>query len=139
MLVPAGIGAAGEAEVAELFQPLAAARAGAAGVDEAAHADRVADLELLHRAADRRHAPDDLVAGHGGILGEVPLVAREVQVGVADAAVEDLDLHIARERLAAFDDGGRERRGGADGGIGFGGVTDWLGHGGGELAVSGER
>ena len=76
-------------------RPGAAVGAGAARVHEAAHADGVADLELLHAAADRRHAADDLVARHGRILGEAPFVAGEVQVGVADAAIEDFNLHIA--------------------------------------------
>jgi hypothetical protein len=90
-------------------RPARQSRAGAAGIDEAAHADGVTDLELLHAAADGRHAADDLVAGHGGILGEVPFVAGEVQVGVTYAAVENLDLDVGGRWRAALDGGGGER------------------------------
>ena len=76
---------------AELLQARAAIGAGAAGIHEAAHADRIAHLELLHAAADGRHPADDLVAGHRRILCEAPFIAGEVEVGVADATVLDLD------------------------------------------------
>ena len=42
-----------------------------------------------------------------------------MEVGVADAAEEDLDLHVAFGRLAARDRGGGQRRGRAGGGVGF--------------------
>ncbi len=88
---------------AELFQARAAICAGSAGIDEAAHADRVTYFELLHAAADLRHVADDLVARHGGILSEVPFVARVVKVGMADPAVENLDLDVGGSRLASLD------------------------------------
>ena len=116
------------AVVAELFQPRAAVRTRAARVHEATHADGVADLEFRHPAADGRHAAHDFVAGHGRVLGEMPFIPREMQVGVADAAVENLDLHVARERLAALDHGRAQRGGGAGGGEGFGRIADGLGH-----------
>src|SRR5690606_40577552 len=42
----------------------------------------------------------------------------QVDVGMADAAVEDVDLHVARAGHAAFDREGRQRRAGGLGGIG---------------------
>ena len=61
-----------------------------------------------------RHAADDLVAGHDRVDGPAPLVARLVQVGVADAAVQDVDLDVVGQRLAACD---RERRQGRRGAL----------------------
>ena len=65
---------------AELLQPVAAIGAGAARIHEATNADDIADLELDHAPADGGHAPDDLVPGHGGILGEIPFVAGVVEI-----------------------------------------------------------
>jgi hypothetical protein len=47
--------------------------------------------------ADLSHPPDHLVARHGGVDGEPPLVARVMKVRVTDAAKEDLypDVLIA--------------------------------------------
>ena len=66
---------------------------------------------------------DDLVARHQRVHGDAPLVARLVDVGVADAAVEDLDGHVVRPRAAAA-----ERHGGEGSGGGLGGVTDGCVH-----------
>src|SRR5690606_3825139 len=89
-----------------------------AGVDETAHAHRIAYLVAVRLCTDRRHAADDLVARHHRKDRAAPLVARQVDVGMADAAVEDVDLHVARAGHAAFDREGRQRRAGGLGGIG---------------------
>ena len=73
--------------------------------------------------------PDDLVARHARIdRGQhiVPLVTSVVKVGVADAAEENLDLHVAFGRVAAGNRGGGQRRGRAGGGVGFGLVHKWM-------------
>ena len=114
--------------VAKLLKARPAACADAAGVDEAAHTDGVADLELLHATADGRYLPHDLMTGYGGILGEVPFIAGEMQVGVADAAVENLDLDVGGRRLTTFDGGRAERCIGCDGGVSLGGIADRFGH-----------
>ena len=67
-----------------------AGRAFAAAIDHAANADEVAGLVFLHGAADCAHAADDFMAGDDGIDGAAPVVARGVQVAVADAGVENL-------------------------------------------------
>ena len=74
-----------------------------AAVDEAADADRVADLEALDVAADRGDVADDLVPRHARIQGAGPLGAHRVQIRMADAAIGDFDLHVARTGLAALD------------------------------------
>ena len=82
---------------AELLLAVAAGRAGAAGVDQAAHRREVALLEPAHVATHRDDAADDLVTRDARVdrrHGAVPLVADLVQVRVADAAEEDLELHV---------------------------------------------
>ncbi len=88
----------GEGEVgAELLEARLALGAGAVGVDHAADRGEVAGLELGDGGADLGDAADDLVAGNAGIDGghhAAPLVAGLVEIGVADAAEENLDLHV---------------------------------------------
>jgi len=82
---------------AELFEPGAAFRAGAVGVDHAAHGGKIADLELLHRRADFGDAADDLVSGDAWVdRGKKlsPLIADLVQIGMADPAVENVNLDV---------------------------------------------
>ena len=62
----------------------------------AADADDVADLDVLPPAADRADAADDLVPGHAGDIRCPAIPTAWVQVRVADAAVGDVDLHVAR-------------------------------------------
>ena len=88
----------GGALLAELLEVFAARIAVAARVHHAAHAGQVADLELLDVGAHGLHAAHDLVAGHHGEDGAAPLVADLVDVRVADAAVEDVDVHVVRAR-----------------------------------------
>lgn len=61
----------------------------------------IADLVLGHLGADLGHSADNLVARYAGIDGVLPLVARLVDVGVTDAAEENLDLDVRRAGLAA--------------------------------------
>jgi hypothetical protein len=105
---------------AELFVAIAAVFAGAAGIHQAAHGGEVADLEFFDAGADFDDAAEDFVAGHAGIGGAVPFVAGDMDIGVADAAVQDLDLHVLRAGLAALDDGRGERRGCVQNRISFG-------------------
>jgi hypothetical protein len=44
------------------------------------------------------HGPHDLVAWNARVAGGAPLVAHGVQVGVADAAGGDVDLHVVGSR-----------------------------------------
>ena len=52
---------------------------------------RSPDREALHLGADAGDPPDDLVAGHHREDRAAPLVPGLVDVGVADAAVVDVD------------------------------------------------
>ena len=60
-------------------------------------------LNVVTARADRGDPADDLVAGHQRIEAHPPLVADGVQVGVADAAKQDVDLHIRRAGVAALE------------------------------------
>ena len=60
-------------------------------------------LNFVTLGADAADPADDLVARDTGIDRALPLVAGGVQVGVADAAVQDVDLDVARQRLAAVE------------------------------------
>lgn len=87
-----------------------------ARVDEAADADFVAGLELLHVGADVGDDADDLVAGDDRVYRVSPLVFDAVEIGVADAAVEHLELDVAVGGGAASELEGREKAGGVTGG-----------------------
>lgn len=84
----------GKTIVAELFQPFGAGRAMLAAVDHAADADQITDLVSVHCTAYRRYSTDDFMAGYRWEQGVAPLVACGMQVGVTDAAVQDVDLHV---------------------------------------------
>ena len=89
--------------VAVLLETLLARRAPAAVVDDRADGDGVADLVLGHVVTDGRDAADDLVTGDARVDGVAPVVVDEVDVRVADAGVEHIDLHVARTKRSAGD------------------------------------
>ena len=69
-----------------LFEIVLAVLTGAAGVDQAAGAGEVADLETLYMASYLDYFTDDLMAGdHGEDAGE-PVVLDLVEIGVANSA-----------------------------------------------------
>ncbi len=110
--VDAVLGGVGErgALVAEVLFAVVAGRALAAGVDDHADGGNVARLELVDGAAGGADAAHDFVAGHQRIDRLAPLVAGHVQVGVADAAVENLDDDFSGAGIAAGEVEGSERR-----------------------------
>lgn len=75
----------------------------AAGIDDHANAGQIADTELRDSTADRCHATDDLVAGDNRIHRLAPLTTSGVNVGVAHAAVIDVNDDIVRTRFAPLD------------------------------------
>jgi hypothetical protein len=74
-----------------------------AAVDDAADTDQIADLVVFDVIANRRDAADDFMAGHAGELRASPFGAHLMQVGMADAAEGDIDLHVVRGWRTAFD------------------------------------
>src|SRR5439155_20700052 len=78
-----------------------------------AHCREVAKLELGDCGADLGDAADDLVSGDAGVDSRhhaAPFVARLVEIGVTNAAIQNFDLYILRARLTAKDRGARETR-----------------------------
>ena len=71
-----------------------------AAIDHAADTDGVTDLEASDLAADGADVTDDLVARHAGVKRARPFGTDLVQVRVADAAIGDIDLDVARAWLA---------------------------------------
>ena len=92
-----GIGERGALVAVVLFAALAGG-ALAAGVDDDADGRDAAHLELADCAANGRDAADDLMAGNERIDRLAPFVADHVQIGVADAAVENIDGDLAWSR-----------------------------------------
>src|SRR5690606_24109576 len=84
-------------------QPVGAFFAVAAAVDDAADADQVAGREPGDVGADLGHPADDLVARHAREDRPGPFGPHLVQVGMADAAIGDLDPHVFRAGLAPGD------------------------------------
>jgi hypothetical protein len=100
-----GIGAAVKAV---LFQVGLAVVAMAAGVDEAAGAGQVADLELLYMASHFYYLSNDLMTGdHGEDAGE-PVVLDLVEIGVAYPAELNIELYVVWPNFATFEAPGSE-------------------------------
>jgi len=87
--------------LAELFFAGHAGFAFATGIDETTDTDSVTDLPFLNLMAGLHYRADDLVAGHHREDRCAPLAAGLMNVGVADAAVFDVDQHVVLARLAA--------------------------------------
>ena len=100
-----------------MLQVFLARRAGAARIDHAAHADQIADLVLGDLVANSRDLADDFVARHQRVSGEAPVIARLVDVGVANAAVQHFDGNVVRSWGATVELHGRQRCLGILGGI----------------------
>ena len=108
---------------AELLEPFLARITRAVGVDDAADTHEIAALEPGYARAHLRDASDDFMPRHAGVVrghDGSPLVPREVNVGMADATEEDVDLNVAIQRVPPRDGGRPEPRSGARSRKGFG-------------------
>src|SRR5947209_1875495 len=79
--------------------------------------------------ADLGYTADDLVAGNNRVIRGhelAPLVADRMEIGVADAAEEDLDLHVAVSRIATLDLSGGQRRCRAGSRVSLRVVRSWM-------------
>jgi hypothetical protein len=86
-----------------LLQPAPAILAGAARVHHAAHGSEVSLFELCYVFADLDNAAGDLVTGNHRVNRVLPLVARLMEIRVADAAIENVEDDICRLRISAGD------------------------------------
>ena len=105
----------GVAFQAVLLLPGAAVVALAAGVDDRADTDAVADGVLGHVGADLGDGAGDFVTDDLRVGDRAPVAADGVDVGVADAGVGDLDQDVRRSDITAGD-GGRHQGVGRGGG-----------------------
>jgi hypothetical protein len=81
---------------AVLFQTAPTRIALTAGVDQAPHSRAVAPFKLRDLVPDCGDDADDLVPRHEGLQGHAETVADEMNVGVAHAAMGNLDVDIMR-------------------------------------------
>ena len=93
----------GKAVFAIIFEAFLAGAAVVAGIDHAADADEIADLMTGDIWTNCGDAADDFMTGHAGIYGVFPFVFDLVDVGVADAAVENIDGDVDAGGLATVD------------------------------------
>jgi hypothetical protein len=96
---------------------------GQVGINKAAYGGQLTRFEFGDGGTDLGHATDDFVAGNAWVNGlheAAPLVARIVEVRVANAAVEDFDLHIAWRWFTSRDCRVSQRSCRTGSGIGFG-------------------
>jgi hypothetical protein len=108
---------------AQLFQAILAIGAGMVRINQTADARQVARLELRDGGTDLGDPADDLVARNAGIdrgHDTAPLVAHRVEVGMTDAAKENLDLHVVFGRIPSRDYAGSQRRCRTGSGVSFG-------------------
>ena len=89
-----------------LLVALRAGGARTAAVHQAPHANEVADLVRGDLGPDRGDAAHDFMARHQRIRGHAPVVVSEVDVGVTDPAIGDVDRDVPGTDMTARD---RER------------------------------
>src|SRR5579884_2629424 len=112
----------------ELFLARGTKRACSVGIHYTADSRKIAFLEFRDCIARLHHAPNDLMPGNAGITrrqNRSKIVMHEMQVGVADAAEKNFDLHIFRLRLASRNRDTRHARGWTFRGNRFGCVGLW--------------
>jgi hypothetical protein len=79
-------------------------------INNYANRSDVTSLEFFRRRANSRHAANNFVTGDQRINGLAPLVARHVQIGVTDAAIENLDRNFRGAGLASGESKWSKRR-----------------------------
>ncbi len=83
-----------------------------------ADADALAEPQTLGLRAERDHGADRFVARDEGIAGHAPVVVPHRQIGMADAAVLDANLHVLAAKRTGFEFADGECRTGFGGGPG---------------------
>src|SRR6266513_5329224 len=114
---------------AELLKASLAPWAGAIRIDHASDRGEIAGLVLSNCRADLGHTAYNLVTGNNRVSRGhelAPLVANRMQIGVADAAKQDLDLHVAVSWIATVDLGRSQPRCRTGSGVSFRVVRRWM-------------
>src|SRR5437016_5977131 len=98
---------------AELLEAGLALWAGSVRIDHAADRGEIAGLSLGNGRAHLGNTADNLMARDDRVVCAhelAPLVTHRMQIGMADAAKQDFDLHVAVSWIATLDFGGPQRR-----------------------------
>src|SRR6266566_3965134 len=114
---------------AELLETSLALCAGAIRIDHAADRGEIPGLVLGDCRPDLDNTADDLVAGDNRIIRGhelAPLVADRMEIGVADAAEENFDLHVPVSWIAPADLSGGKPRCRARSGISLRVECSWM-------------
>jgi len=93
----------GHAVFAVLLLRLVALTATHARVDDASDADAIPDSHRLDVGADGRYHAGELVTGNQRPLRDAHVVVGEVDVGVANATVQNVEFDIIGARVTSFD------------------------------------
>jgi hypothetical protein len=78
-----------------------------ARIDQATDAGQVTGLKLLYGGADSGDATDNLMARHHGVHAIAPIIVDLVNIGMTNAAEQDVYANILRARIPALE---RKRR-----------------------------
>ena len=81
----------------------AAVWANAIGVNHAPDCGQIAFLKFPHFAPDFDNASYDFMTRNAWVDRPTPFVTDNMQIGMTDPAEKNLDLHIARLRIAAVE------------------------------------
>src|SRR5437660_1817658 len=114
---------------AELLETSLALCAGAVRIDHAADRGEIPGLVLGNCRADLDNTADDLVTGNNRIIRGhelAPLVADRMEIGVADAAEENFDLHVPFSWIATIDFSGGQPRCRARSGVSLRVECSWM-------------
>ena len=91
-----------ETRVAILFEPIVTIPAALTGIDHASNADHIANREALDFRAYCRDLAHNFVPRNNRISGGIPFVTNHMQVRMADATKQYIELNIVRHQLAAL-------------------------------------
>ena len=94
---------AGKAIFAILLKPAGAGLAVLTAVDHAADANQLADFESAYFVADSSDAANDFMPGDARVDSTAPFTFSGVEVGVADAAIKNIERNIGTAGSATVD------------------------------------
>src|ERR1043166_698275 len=107
--------------IAILLEPFLTARTRTARIDHATNGCQIAFFEFFDLTPYCHNAADDFVTRHARINGATtPFIARDVNVGMTDAAKQDVDLYVAGQNVATGEAERLERRSRRLDSVGFG-------------------
>lgn len=96
-----------------LLQPLFAGLTFAARIDHTTNTGQIADAQFCDTVTNGFHATNNFMTRNNRIFTESPVITRLMQIGMADAAIQDFDHHIVGAGFATFKGERCERRGGS--------------------------